>query len=232
MNTVAPAARELFEIASSHAPNATGCSERPLVSQTMRSGVGALTALLARHLTAFLQKANRVANSALSSEKSTQSSPVLSIDGMFLFDAMAADELESTGPYGADLADEVRSSARERWLRDLATFENTGCFSVEFTHYWSPTQRGGLVRFASLLANALWHDVIEPRLREAKHPALSLEVIEKIESAFWSRDRRIETHGIGSVIKIDRGSSRACERATGRQNYRPKCSIAYLLHAA
>jgi hypothetical protein len=209
MNTVAPGARELFEIAtsrelSSRAPTAISYSAQALAYQAIRSGCHALTDLLARRLTAFVQKATCVAESALSSEKSTQGLPIIEIDGMFAFDALAADELESTGPYGADLANEVRSRARERWLRGSEAFVDRKRLHAELSHLWSPKQRNGLVPFALLLANALWHDIIESRLQEAKPAALSLEVIEKIENAFWARDRRIETHAVGSVIKIDR----------------------------
>src|ERR1700691_4992129 len=119
MNTITPAVRELFEIAGSHRSTETSYSERALVSQTTRSGVRALTALLARHLIAFLQKANRVAEPALLLEESTHKPAVWATDEMFCLDALAADELESVGAYGADLANALRPRARERWLRGV-----------------------------------------------------------------------------------------------------------------
>lgn len=145
--------------------------------------------------------------------------PLREREGMLWLDARAADFLEDVGPYGRGLAAELRTRARVRWeqqLRNRSDPVREGASPISLFRLWydpdhDPTQ----IPFVSILARVLWRDEVEPRLRQAKVPALSITVLESSHRALWSRDRHVEVREEGHVVANQRGEVLAVLRATG-----------------
>lgn len=106
----------------------------------------------------------------------TGSSPILH-DGIFLPDAIAANLLKGLGKYGGEVAVELREKSSLRCRTDT-------------WHLWYEPKDGS-IPFLPVLARVLWRDIVKERVRLAKHPALSRQVLDKCEEALWRKKRRV-----------------------------------------
>ena len=84
-------------------------------------------------------------------------------DGILVFDARFATYIASLGPKGKDFAKQTRDNAEERMAAKLA-----GAPDGELWVLWTEK------RFLLALARALWCDVVEPRIIEARKKPVAL----------------------------------------------------------
>jgi hypothetical protein len=123
----------------------------------------------------------------------TVSRKLASRDGMLRADADGADFLEAIGPTGAAYAAAVREGARARWQDyegTQLTFAGTLLPSDPWHLWFDPSLTPTTVRFASILAEVLWRDVVKKIL--ATPPALALPVTDNIFALYLSPGRTVE----------------------------------------
>jgi hypothetical protein len=103
-------------------------------------------------------------------------------------DAIGADHLERLGARGADLAKVFREGARDRWLEFTRQQRTLGVTPpVQIWRKWFDLNHAGTpVPFVTVLADALWLDVVSPQLERQRcnPPALALSVHSAIEQ-YW-----------------------------------------------
>ena len=108
-------------------------------------------------------------------------------DGMLWLTANAADYIETIGERGAELAEELRRSAREKWSEREQ--DSGGPWQVWYDSARKPTNT-----IIVILAMAVWRDQLAEDWQSYKDnaAAIALPVYETVESMAWRPKRRVE----------------------------------------
>ncbi len=129
----------------------------------------------------------------------TQTVEAVEEDGMLRPDARFVAYLEKIGPHGKKIGEGVREKARSLWK----DYRETGGSKV-WQRWLDPDSDDMMFpRWAKALLQALWLDVVTPRLeREAKKPASLVMAVAEPVSHLLSRVRRDEERNGQRVIPL------------------------------
>lgn len=176
--------------------------------------ISALTAALTEHL-------GILAADIIEETRSSEDGVPAEIDGMLAADAITARHLEKLSGCGKAWAQAIRDNAPTRMLKmkgvpftgeQLSLFvgrrlgditggpEWTDALEVlqELYKLWMWTGSNKPPAIFSILSEALWRDVIEPRIAQKKYPAVTRGVDEAVDRVLWAPGRRtvsIEPNG-------------------------------------